>query len=662
MAHLPFAHLVELLLVAAGALAHVHVATARSRNAKASWFNAHLLGWTLCWSTWFALTFISLNLETLDFGRVPVLSLCLDTIKGSLISLQAALLLHGIAKWTNCQRIPALFWYVVPIAYVICGFVHIVAAPMSSFLHNIDDLVVLFLLCDAIQTAAGALLLRRARGRLSSVARDVSISFEQALLWSIPLLAGSALIKWLQGVYQPDSYDWVLLFDLAHLLPPASLLYAAYRTGTVAMDVTRASLSRAFFFSIPFLVYLALKLAFPRSDLDRVLTFVVAGVGCLILLGPLPATALRSLSLAFNLERQRESDSLAALDERLRGRDLPSDPASFATRCLGRILSCPARMLDADHPAVAAIVASSGRDQIATLGRASTREAILAWEDLGARILLPVRSSGPSGTCDRAIVLRASRKKARLPSELLARLSVVRGSLQAALDARTELHARLETERRLQEGERLAMLGLLSASTAHEIRNPLSAIRNIAHAARTETPEGSTIRKDLDVIASEVDRLDATVRRMLHFARDRETCADAGATLSSTCGLLDQESRARGVRLELSLPGHPVPVPMSENDLKATIFNLILNALQHSPGGGRVDVRLGAEGPSLEVENGGEIPDDFRPNLFQPLASRGGTGLGLYICRKRAEEAGGRLAHVPVPGRTLFRLSWSATS
>ena len=663
MAHLPLAHLVELLLVAAGALAHVHVATARSRNAKASWFNAHLLGWTLCWSTWFALTFISLNLETLDFGRVPVLSLCLDTIKGSLISLQAALLLHGIAKWTNCQRIPALFWYVVPIAYVICGFVHIVAAPMSSFLHNIDDLVVLFLLCDAIQTAAGALLLRRARGRLSSVARDVSISFEQALLWSIPLLAGSALIKWLQGVYQPDSYDWVLLFDLAHLLPPASLLYAAYRTGTVAMDVTRASLSRAFFFSIPFLVYLALKLAFPRSDLDRVLTFVVAGVGCLILLGPLPATALRSLSLAFNLERQR-GKRFARGARRTLARARSAFRSSLLRGSLlgtDSVLPCPHARGRPSRRGGDRRLVGPRPDRDAGQGEYPRSHPRLG--KISARgFLLPVRSSGPSGTCDRAIVLRASRRKARLPSELLARLSVVRGSLQAALDARTELHARLETERRLQEGERLAMLGLLSASTAHEIRNPLSAIRNIAHAARTETPEGSTIRKDLDVIASEVDRLDATVRRMLHFARDREACADAGATLSSTCGLLDQESRARGVRLDLSLPDHPVPVPMSENDLKATIFNLILNALQHSPDGGRVDVRLGAEGPSLEVENGGEIPDDFRPNLFQPLASRGGTGLGLYICRKRAEEAGGRLAHVPVPGRTLFRLSWSATS
>lgn len=660
--HLTLAHVVELALVAIGALAQVHVATARSRNAKASWFNGVLFGWTLSWSTWFALTFIQLNLETLDYGRVDGLSLFLDAVKGSLISLQAGLLLHGVAKWTGCQRVPSAAWYVLPAVYVVWGFVRLVASPSHSFLRNIDEMVVVFLLCDAFQTATAVLLLRRARGRLPSVSREVASSLESALLWSIPLLLGSAAAKWLQGAYRPGVYDWVLLFDLAHLLPPAALLYAAYRTGTVAMDVTRASLARAFAFTLPFSVYLVLKLAFPRSPLDRVLTFLAAGAGFLILLGPLPATALRAFSRAFDLERQRENDALDALDARLRRIPPRVDPVSYVARCLGRILSCRTGILDADHPSVAAILASSGRDRIATLGQASTREVLLAWEDIGGRILLPLRTSGRDAPHDRAIVLCASRKKARLPPALLARLSAALASLQAVLDARSELHSRLETERRLQEGERLAMLGLLSASTAHEIRNPLSAIRNIAHAARAEAPEGSTIRKDLEMVASEVDRLDATVRRMLHFARDRETCEDACATLSSTCGLLEQESRARGVHLDLRLPEVPVPVPMSENDLKATLFNLVLNALQHSPAGGRVDVRLAPEGPSLEIENDGEIPDDFRQNLFRPLASRGGTGLGLYICRKRAEEAGGRLVHEPLPGRTLFRLSWSAAS
>lgn len=655
------AQVAELVLVAAGALAHVHAGSARSRNASAVWFNAPLFGWTLCWSTWYALTFITLNLETLEIGRFPVLSMCLDVVKGALINFQAALLLHGIARWTQVRRIHPATWYVLPSLFVVAGFGPVLAGPMNSFLRNIDFLVLAFLASDALYCLMGAVLLHDRRGDLSSVGRKVSRPLEKALLWGVGLLLLSGFAKWMQGSYQAGKYHWVLLFDLAHLLPPAALLLAAYRTGTVALEVTRASLVRTLVFAVPFSAYVAHKLLFPGTMLDRWLTFAMAGAGFALLMGPLPAIALRNLSRALNLDLQRESRAMAALDERLRGRDLPGDLPRYVARCIGRILSCPVAVRDASQPSVRAILEASGDRRVASLRRATTRELVLAWEDLGGRLLLPLRSSPsePSSDApDLAILLGASRKASRLPSELFTRLTGVLGSLQLALDSRADLHRRLEDERRLQERERLAMLGLLSASAAHEIKNPLSAIRNIAHAARAGTEEGSVLHKDLSMIASEVDRLDATVRRMLHFARDRETCDDAVATLGSVCGLLEQESRSRGIRLELSTPAERVPMPMSENDLKAIVFNLVLNALQHTPRGMGISIALASDGPSLEVGNPGEIPDDFRPRLFQPLATRGGTGLGLYICRKRAEEAGGRLVHLPRPGRTHFRLSW----
>lgn len=657
------AQVAELVLVAAGALAHVHAGSARSRNASAVWYNAPLFGWTLCWSTWYALTFITLNLETLDIGRFPVLSMCLDVVKGALINIQAGLLLHGIARWTQVRRIPPATWYALPALFILAGLGPVLAGPMNSFLRNVDFLVLAFLASDAVYCLAGAALLRTRVANLSSVGRKVSQPLEQALLWGAGLLALSWLAKWMQGSYQAGKYHWVLLFDLAHLLPPAALLLAAYRTGTVALEVTRASLVRTLVFAIPFSAYVAHKILFPGTMLDRWLTHAMAAVGFALLMGPLPSIALRNLSRALNLDLQRESRAMAALDERLRGRELPSDLPRYAARCIGRILSCPVAVRDASLPSVRAILEASGERRVATLRRATTRELVLAWEDLGGRILLPLRArpaEGSTGGPDVVILLGASRKASRLPSELFTRLTGVLGSLQLALDSRADLHRRLEDERRLQERERLAMLGLLSASAAHEIKNPLSAIRNIAHAARAGTEEGSVLHKDLSMIASEVDRLDATVRRMLHFARDRETCEDAVATLGSVCGLLEQESRSRGIRLDLSTPRGPVPMPMSENDLKAVVFNLVLNALQHTPRDATVSIALSAEGPALEVANPGEIPDDFRPRLFQPLATRGGTGLGLYICRKRAEEAGGRLVHLPRPGRTHFRLSWGS--
>jgi len=658
------AQLLELILVAAGALAHVHAGSARSRHAAELWYNPFLFGWTLCWSTWYALTFITLNLESLDVGRIPVASMCLDLLKGSLINVQAGLLLHGLAVWTQVRRIPSFVWYLIPALFIVSGFGPIASGPMNSFLRNIEDLVRLFLASDALHCFAGAVLLRRAAHRIPVVGHKVAEPMEKALWWSGILLAASLGAKLVQGGYRAQEYKWVLLFDLAHLLPPAALLLVAYRTRTVALEVTRASLWRSLSFALPFTAFIAYKLLFPGTPLDRVFTLLMAGVGFFLLLGPLPAVAVRTLSRALNWRLQRESHALSALEERLRGRRLPSDLPNFVARCLGRILSCPTAVLDTSRPAVATILRDSGPRRVASLRRAKDRETTFAWEELGGRLLLPLRTrpeSGDQAHPDVAVVLGASRKAARLPAEVYARLSGVLGSLQSALDARAELQRTLEAERRLQEGERLAMLGLLSASAAHEIKNPLSAIRNIAHAAGREAPEGSVLREDLAMIASEVDRLDATVRRMLHFARDRETCEDAVATLRSVCGLLDQESRGRGIRLELSCPDGPVPMPMSENDIKAVVFNLVLNALQHAPRGSAVRIGLSAAGPSLSVSNEGEIPEDFRPRLFRPLASRGGTGLGLYICRKRAEEAGGRVVHLGEPGRTVFRLFWERT-
>jgi len=145
---------------------------------------------------------------------------------------------------------------------------------------------------------------------------------------------------------------------------------------------------------------------------------------------------------------------------------------------------------------------------------------------------------------------------------------------------------------------------------------------------------------------------------MLHFARDRSVCEDAPETIRVVAGLLSLEARDKGVVLELSVPESKIPLPISENDLKAILFNLILNALHHTPRGSKVSILFDAETSTISVQNDGEIPSDFRSQLFKPLATRGGTGLGLYISRSKAEESGGRLVYASTPGKTAFRLSW----
>ncbi len=658
-----WAELLELVLVGVGALASLHIVLARSTSARTVWFNPMLYGWSLCWSIWFASVFSSLNLESIEYTRFPYLTAFTDIVKGASLNLQIALLLHGLSVWTgSLRRVPAWCWYVVPLSLLATGAIRIVIEPMSSFLANVEPVVRMFLVADIASKFVAIWMLTQGMKRLDLTQIAIARPLRKALLAMIPFLAVALWLKLTYGFSGVARYRWVLFTDFAWLLPPAALLWAAYRTEAVALEVTLSSVRRVQAFGVLFLVYIGSKLLWPLSELDRLASWGAAGLGLAATMGPLSAALLRNLSLWLDWGLQREITLLVRLETHLRRTNLADESlAEFTARCLGRLLQCRGSVHDLRTPAVTAILSSRRHvpgpettPQLLAMRTTTSRAEVSAWAALGARLLLPVASSERSW----AIALGASRRAERLPAEVEARLESLQATLQQVLLARENLRRSLESQRRLEEGERLAMLGLLSASTAHEIKNPLSAIRNIAMAARRDASTNSVLQKDLEVVVGEVDRLDATVRRMLHFARDRSVCEDAPETIRVVAGLLGLEARDRGVRLELSVPTAKFPLPLSENDLKAVLFNLVLNALHHTPRGAAVSIAHDPEAAVVTIENDGEIPPDFRARLFQPLATRGGTGLGLYISRSKVEESGGRLAYIPTPGKTAFRLSW----
>jgi signal transduction histidine kinase len=652
----------ELVLVGIGALAHIHIVLARSSSARTLWFNPALYAWSLSWSIWYASVFTSLNLETISYDRFPWISMGLDLLKGTLLNLQCAFLLHGLSRWTGiARRVPAWAWYAPPALLMAFGGYLVAAHPMRGFLQNVEPVTRIFLALDIATCIAAVWMLSWAMPRFDRSQRSVARPLRKALVAMIPLLGAALALKVVFGFSGPGRFDWVLLHDLAHLLPPSALLWAAYRTESVALEVTRSSVRRVRAFGTVFVVYLALKFAFPLSEPDRVATWFMAGLGFLGTLGPMSLSLGIALSRWLDWGMLGEARLLSRLETRLWKPSLPEESVlAFAARGIGSILKCRWKILPGSDEQVEAVLAarkppsSDGQFGAIAMFQATSRSEIPAWEALSARVLVPVRS--PSGL--QTLVLGATPKADRLPVAVLERLGAVQATCERVLDARHRLREGLESQRRLQESERLAMLGLMAASAAHEIKNPLSAIRNVASAALRDAPEGSVLRQDLSIVASEVDRLDETVRRMLLFARDRDSCEDAGETVRVVAGLLSVEARHRGVSLAVRGSEAPFAMPLSENDLKAILFNLVQNALVHAPTGTEVAIALCPPGPWLEVANESEIPADFRPRLFQPLASRGGNGLGLYISRSKAEASGGRLEYLPVAGRTVFRLTW----
>jgi len=658
-----WAPLLELILVGAGAFAHLHIVLARSSSSRTIWFNPVLYAWSLCWTVWYALVFSSLNLETIGYFRIPYLSASADILKGAILNLQLGIGLHGLSLMTgSMKKVPAWVWYILPVGLIGWGILRIATHPMQSFLENVEPVVRLFLAADIAAGILAAYMLGQGMKRLDESQKGVARPLRKALIAMIPLLTAALVIKCIYGFEAVGRYRWVLFHDFAHLLPPFTLLWATFRTETVALDITLASWRRLRTFAGVFVAYILAKFAWPLSSLDIAASWAAAGLGLASSMGPLTVTTARALSEAMNLGKQRESSLLRKLEQRLRRSTLADEAIpKFLARGISRILDARWRVQPLQKTEIVEILRSRGiqtgpeqAPRILSLSSTTSHAEVEYWARLQARWILPMATRDTSW----AIVLGASSRMEHLPPEIVALLDGLLATCQQVLSSRETLRNSLQAQRRLEEGERLAMLGLMAASAAHEIKNPLSAIRNVAMAARRDAPTDSVLSRDLDVVVGEVDRLDATVRRMLHFARDRSVCEDAPETMRVVAGLLAVEARQKGIGLDLSVPPEKTPLPLSENDLKAILFNLVLNALNHAPRGSTVEVVFDATARTVSVSNVGEIPDDFRHRLFQPLATRGGTGLGLYISRSKAVESGGRLEYVPSIGRTTFRLSW----
>ena len=217
-------------------------------------------------------------------------------------------------------------------------------------------------------------------------------------------------------------------------------------------------------------------------------------------------------------------------------------------------------------------------------------------------------------------------------------------------------------ERRLSRAENLAAMGRLTATLAHEIKNPLAIIRGSAERLGKLDPEA---RRMADYVVEESDRLSRTVTRYLQFARTDDAGdgrGDAVAALADTLALLEGELSARRVELRRATPtdggpGMPTaPVPLDNESLKQVYLNLVLNAVEAMGEGGVLTAGVSERGGRIEVrisDNGPGIPPEVLSRLGNPFVTTRaqGTGLGLFLTRRLIESAGGSLQIESAPGR-----------
>lgn len=219
-----------------------------------------------------------------------------------------------------------------------------------------------------------------------------------------------------------------------------------------------------------------------------------------------------------------------------------------------------------------------------------------------------------------------------------------------------------EMASRLAESEELSRNFLMSVS--HELRTPLTAIRGHISALREGVLEDEDARRrSLDVVAEEGVRLERLVGDVLdlakldarRFALRREE-VDMRVLCERAHAALETQAQARGVKLELALDGRAVLVTDGDRVLQI-VSNLLANAIQWTPEGGRVAMRLTATGDDVVVtvaDTGPGIPVDEQERIFRPFWSGhghgGGTGLGLTIARELASALGGGLEVDSAPG------------
>jgi len=206
-------------------------------------------------------------------------------------------------------------------------------------------------------------------------------------------------------------------------------------------------------------------------------------------------------------------------------------------------------------------------------------------------------------------------------------------------------------EMAIMRADALATLGRMAAHMAHEIRNPLGIIRGAVQRLQSSSSVKEQDRELLGFLPEEVDRLDQIVTRYLRFARVeplQPAMEDPGELVNETLSMAQRELAEGGVTVDLSVAPAIPAIPMDAQRIKQALLNLLLNAAQAMPDGGRIDVRISAEKKWVRIavsDTGRGIPRGDRKMIFEPFFTtrERGSGLGLALVAKVVEEHKGRI-------------------
>lgn len=213
----------------------------------------------------------------------------------------------------------------------------------------------------------------------------------------------------------------------------------------------------------------------------------------------------------------------------------------------------------------------------------------------------------------------------------------------------------IEVEEQLRVNQKLSALGQMSASLAHEIKNPLASIRGTAEIFLDEFPPEHPKREFVEILIKEAERLNNTVDEVLHFSRRQQDTTKKIpelepllSTITRVATLLENKFFKKRIQLETNIDDSASEYLVDGDKMSQVLINLLLNSFEAVSEGGKISLTVEKRNDRMAIivaDNGPGIPEQDRKKIFTPFYSNReeGTGLGLAISSRIVESYGGRI-------------------
>jgi PAS domain S-box-containing protein len=219
-------------------------------------------------------------------------------------------------------------------------------------------------------------------------------------------------------------------------------------------------------------------------------------------------------------------------------------------------------------------------------------------------------------------------------------------------------HKRLREQ--LFQQEKMVLIGQIAASVAHELNTPLGTVLLRSQLMQQQVGDGGD-SSDLDVIESEARRCRGIIDSLLGFSRRSEgvmSRTDVGSLIRESLTLVKNDLAIKGISVEAEYGDKEVTIWADGNQIQQVLLNLVTNAADAMPDGGRLEIRMRFGEDFVEIrvtDNGRGMEEDVLKRAFDPFFTtkrRGkGTGLGLAVCQRIVEEHGGEIQIQSQPGQ-----------